>query len=312
MKLIWAGRFVMFALGLAGAADAAVADSDGFVRGAGAAVFMSRDNENFSTQRIAIEYLPRYKHIESLTGVRLTAHRYRQNNWSRDGQQLTVLHRNIDPATANGWQVEAGLFRQGGYDLLTADGSYRTALAKHTGLELLINRDAVETVNALDNGVHFNFVGAGVEQELDPHITLVGLGARQEFSDGNNRNHVRLKLIAQPKLDLGLTLQARYRTYTSSGASLTYFNPSHYDETMLALGWRQRLRGWATSLTIGAGQQHVAGSPGTPTRLLEAAIQSPPSHHSTLRLRGGLNQSASFNGPDYRYSYMQGEWVVEF
>ncbi|MDO8412383.1 MAG: hypothetical protein Q7S51_01190 [Gallionellaceae bacterium] len=285
-----------------------------FSKAAGAELFVSNDNENFSTQRLALEYLPRYHSADALTGVRYTSHWYQQNNWSLNGQQLTFLQRYIDPATANGWQLNAGLFQQGGHDLLTLDGNYRKALAEHTGLELFVNRDWVETAAALDNGVHFTLAGVALDQGLGTHVTLVGLGARQNFSDGNARNHGRLKLILQPNLDSGLTLQARYRAYdsTSDNVGGVYFNPGHYTETMLALGWRKKIQGWNLNLTTGIGQQKIADDPNSTTHLLEGGLQSPPNRHYSLRLRAGLVKSASFNSAHYRYHYLQTEWIIPF
>jgi hypothetical protein len=290
------------------------ADPERSRQGAGAGLFLSHDNEGFSTKRLALGYFPVFEHGDALTGVRYTAHRFEQDDWSRNEQQLTVMHRSVDPATSNGWQLEAGLSRQGGHDLLSLDGSYRTALAAQTGLELFINRDWVETRAALDRGVSFTFAGAALEQGLGPHVTLIGLAGYQDFSDGNHRMHGRLKLVLQPDLDLGLTLQARYRAYTSSREDVggAYFNPSRYEEAMLAVGWRHRIRGWMGSLIAGVGQQWVADAPRMPTRLLELALQTPPNHAYTFRIRGGLNRSASFGGPDYSYRYVQVELVFGF
>ncbi len=283
-------------------------------QGVGAAFVLAQDNEGFSTQRLALEYLPAFEHGDALTGVRYTAHRFEQDDWVRNGKQLSFMHRSLDPATANGWQLEAGVSRQGGRDLLSLDGNYHAALGARTGLELFVNRDWVETRTALDKGVSFTFVGATLEQGLGPHVTLVGLAGYQDFSDGNHRHHGRVKLIVQPDLDLGLTLQARYRMYTSSSDDVggAYFNPGRYDEAMLALGWRHRIQGWTGSLTAGAGQQRVADAPQTPTRLLEIAIQAPPKPGHAFRIRGGLSRSASFNGPDYSYRYVQAEWILGF
>jgi hypothetical protein len=292
----------------------AAGDNGAVAPGAGAALYLSKDNEDFTTQRSAAEYLPRFRHGDSLTGVRYTAHYYDQGQWSRHGEQVTILHRAIDPATANGWQLDAGVFQQGGHVMPTADGSYRTPLAERTALELFVDREWVETANALDKGVHFTFAGGVVEQGLGPHVTVIGVAGYQDFSDGNSRNHGRVRVIVQPDLDLGLTLQARYRVYTSSLDDVggAYFNPSRYDESMFAIAWRQRLLGWTGRFIAGAGRQHVAEDPSTPTRLLEIGVQSPAIHAYSLRARAGYNQSAAFNGPDYRYRYLQGELIIGF
>ncbi|HJU49365.1 MAG TPA: hypothetical protein VJ575_01310, partial [Pseudogulbenkiania sp.] len=182
------------------------------------------------------------------------------------------------------------------------------------GLELFLNRDWVETQASLDRGVHFNFWGASLDQGLGDHLTLVALAGQQDFSDDNQRTHGRLKLIYQPWLDLGLTLQARYRLYHSSRNDVggDYFNPSNYEESMFAVGWRKRVQGWTTSLTAGIGRQQINDDPHSNTRLLELGLQSPLRGQQSLQLRVGYNQSASFNGPDYRYRYLQGEWIARF
>ncbi|MGN5477379.1 hypothetical protein ACTMU2_12180 [Cupriavidus basilensis] len=150
--------------------------------------------------------------------------------------------RKLDPATLNGWTLEGGIFTQGGHTLATVDGGYRLALAKRTSLEVFVNRDWVETQTALDRGVHYTFGGVALDQGIGPHVTVVGVAGQQYFSDGNRRDHGRLRLIYQPSLDLGLTLQARFRAYHSSQEDVgrAYFNPDHYSESMLAVGWRQR------------------------------------------------------------------------
>ena len=315
MKPMRISHLALLALCMASACAQAAGNEEKMTQGFGAGFFFSRDNESFSTQRLMLEYLPQYTHADFLTGVRYTDHHYEQNDWSRSGQQLSFLRRQIDPATANGWQLEAGMFSQGGHDLLTVDANYRTALAERTSVEVFLNRDWVETAAALDNGVHFTFGGVAIDQILSPSITLVGLAGLQSFSDGNSRNHGRLKLIYQPDPDLGLTFQARYRVYTSSSDDVggAYFNPSRYDEAMLAVGWRQKIHGWMARLTAGAGQQKVGSDPHGPTRLLELGLQSPINNKNcAFRARVGISQSASFNGPDYRYHYAQGEWIVAF
>lgn len=300
---------------IASASAQAAGDDGKITQGAGPAFFFSRDNENFDTQRLALEYLPKYSGAELLTGLRYTTHRYEQEAWSRNGQQLSFLQRQVDAATANGWQLETGIFHQGRHDLLTADANYRTALTAGTGLEVFVNRDWVETAAALDKGVHFTFAGVAIDQVVSPKITAVGVAGFQHFSDGNSRTHGRAKLIFQPDLDLGLTLQARYRVYTSSSDDVgrAYFNPDRYEEAMLAVGWRQKVKRWMLSMTAGAGQQKVASDARMPTRLLELGLQSPLNNKNySFRARAGINQSASFNGPSYRYHYVQGEWIVGF
>lgn len=283
-------------------------------QGIGPEFLTSYDSEKFSIRKLSVEYLPNMSHADSLFGVRASEYWYKQEGWARDGQKLSVLGRRLDPATLNGWAFDAGVFTQGGHTLLTGDGSYRLPLATRTSLELFINRDWVETQTALDRGVHYTFGGMALDQGIGPHVTLVGVAGQQYFSDGNRRDHGRFRIIYQPSLDLGLTLQARFRAYRSTHDDVgrAYFNPDHYSETMLAVGWRQRYKGWMGTLVAGLGKEKVADAPLEPTRLFEIGVQSPVRGSQSLRLRAGYNRSTSFGGPNYHYRYALGEWIIRF
>jgi len=281
-------------------------------RGAGGYFFSAHDTEGFDTLALALEYLPELGNADWLTEIRYTNRTYTQQNWRREAHQVSLIKRAIDPATSNGWQLDAGLSQQGPRVMLTLDGSYHQALAAKTGLDLFVDREWVETRLALDNGTHFIFLGASVDQGLGDHWTVVGVAGRQDFSDGNSRDHFRAKVVFQPWLDSGLTLQGRYRTYHSDTINVggVYFNPANYDETLLAVGWRKRIEGWVLGLTAGAGQQHINNDPATDTRLLEFLLDSPPKGFQFVRVRGGYTRSASFGGPNYGYTYLQGEWII--
>ncbi|MES2017656.1 MAG: hypothetical protein V4484_14290 [Pseudomonadota bacterium] len=296
------------------AAMLAANGASAFDTGAGAGLLVANDSEGFQTRRLAFDYLPAYTTRDSVTGVRYAASRYAIDDWSRSAQQISGVYRHIDPATTDGVQLAAGVSRQGGRTLLTIDAGYRTPLAQGTSLELFVNRDWVETRRALDEGTRFTFAGAALEQALGAHVTVVGMAGRQDFSDGNERSHGRVKLIVQPSLDMGLTLQARYRMYHSDANELarSYFNPERYHEAMLAIGWRKRFEGWMGSLTAGVGRQQVGADGRTPTRLIEAGLESPARGKQSLRLRAGLNKSASYGGPDYTYRYAQADWLIGF
>lgn len=283
-------------------------------RAAGTEVFFSHDSDGFQTTKVSAEFFPEFKDSNHYVGVRASAYDYRDHDWSKSGQKLSLLAKKVDPATANGWTVDTGLFQQGSRTLLTFDGDYQTQLSKTTHLELFANRDWVETPTALDRGISFNFVGAAVDQKFGEHVTLVGLAGPQFFSDGNRRDHGRIKLIYQPFLDSGLTLQARYRTYHSTKADVDghYFNPRNYSESMLAVGWRKRFSGWTTGLTAGVGREQINHGPSEPTQLFEFNLQSPVRGSQFLRFRAGYSSSASFYGPNYHYSYVQAEWVFRF
>lgn len=314
MKITYVCVPLLVSLSTASLANGLNEDQTSSERAAGTEFFLSDDSEGFQTRKLSAEFLPQYEDADHYLGIRGSAYQYRTDDWKRDGQKISFIGRDIESATANGWTLEAGLFEQGGHTLLTFDGSYRTALAEKTAVELFANRDWVETQPALDAGTNFTFVGAALDQGLGEHVTLVGVAGTQFFSDDNRRDHGRLRLIYQPSLDLGLTLQARYRMYRSSEEDVgrEYFNPEDYQESMLALGWRQRFAGWSAGLTAGFGREKINQDPSQSTRLFELNVQSPVRGSQFLRMNAGYNRSASFYGPNYDYRYIRGEWIVHF
>ena len=283
-------------------------------RAVGTEFFFSDDSEGFQTRKLSAEFFPKYESGDSYLGVRASAYQYKADNWNRDGQKISFVGRDVDSATANGWFLDAGLFEQDNHTLLTLDGSYRTQFFDKTALEVFANRDWVETQSALDQGINFTFVGAALDQGLGDHVTLVGLAGTQFISDDNRRDHGRIKVIYQPSLNLGLTVQARYRTYHSRQEDVggAYFNPKNYEESMLAVGWRQRFAKWSTGLTVGLGREKINDDPSQSTQLFELNLQSTVYGSQFFRMNAGYNKSASFNGPNYNYPYVRGEWILQF
>jgi len=280
----------------------------------GTEFFLTSDSDNFQSRRVSAEFFPAFENADRYLGFRLSDYQYKQNGWQRAGKKISFLARSIESRTGDGGALEAGLFQQGGHTLLTLDGSYRMSPTKSTAVEFLVTRDWVETPKSLDRGIDFSFVGVAVDQGLGSHLTLVGLLGQQYFSDGNRRDHARLRLIYQPSLDLGLTLQARYRTYRSTHEDVdrAYFNPKSYSESMLAIGWRHRFQGWTASLTAGLGNETINHDLNQPTRLFDLSLQSPVRGSQVFRFGAGYSRSTTFSGPSYHYRYLRGEWVVLF
>lgn len=281
---------------------------------AGGELMVAGDSERFSIRRTSIVApLQHFQHLDHMSGLRYGQVRYAQDAWSRSGQQLSVFHHRMAPNTWTGWLMSAGVLQQGAHNTVIVDASYRHALSAQSGVEVFVNRDVVETRHALDLGRAFTFAGVSGDAGLSPHWTFTGLVGQQTFNDGNERRHFRSRLIYQPDLDRGLTLQLRYRYFDSSQSDVgrAYFNPDRYDEGMLAIGLRQRLHGWKTHLVAGAGRQRINDDGQMPTQLFEASAEQ-QTQRGVLRLRLSHLRSASFGGPDYRRGQVSAEFVVSF
>ncbi len=292
---------------------AAAADISEQQTAAGVRAYYSNESERFSVNKLSTDLYADFRHLEQKTGLRYTEIRYGQDGWSRRGQQLNLLASRTARATGEGWIVDLGVLQQGQHQTVTADVSYRQMLAGRHSMEVFLNRDVVETRNALDDGRSFTFGGVSGDYVMHPQWTAVGMVGLQSFSDGNLRRHLRSRLIYQPWTELGIAVQARYRYADSSEADVgrAYFNPTRHDEGMLAVSWRSRVQGWRTQVVAGAGRQRINDDGQTATRLFEASAEQ-QQHTHAIRLRAGYSRSAAFGGPDYRWSYVAAELVIPF
>ena len=306
--------FLACLLALVAALQPLPAQADGPSSSAGGGgIYLSSDSDDFSSRRWSADLMGSHRHLDQRTGLRYTDYAFSRNQWRGSAQQLKFVTQQIDPVSRDGWSLEGGLFRQPAHDLFTLDASYRTTLSPSAAIEIFGTRDFIETVTALERNLHFDFIGSAVDYLPHPAVTMVGMLGHQGFSDGNQRRHARGKLIYQPAPDLGLTLQLRYRYFDSSEAFVdrAYFNPTRYDEGMLAAGFRQRVAGWRTALTAGLGRQRVNDDPQTGTWLFEAGAERQQAGMG-IRLRAAVMRSSSFGGPDYTYRYISGDLLIPF
>ncbi|NEX62387.1 hypothetical protein [Noviherbaspirillum galbum] len=275
-----------------------------------AQAFVASDSEHFDTRRAGASYWLTPCQERNRVGIGGRLHWFEQDGWNRSGQQVLLLGQGKDTAAGSYWQGEAGVLSQHGKNLATFDATYHGTLGPATSWEAFANRDFVETAAALDQGIHVNFFGASLEHGLNAHLTGVALLGHQSFSDGNERLHGRLRLIYQPFLDSGFTVQARYRWFRSEGdeGRRAYFNPDRYHESMVMAGWRKRSADWTAVVLAGVGRQRVGEDDATPTRLLDVSLEKRMTDAQVLSLKAGYNQSASYGGPDYRYKQVQLQW----
>ena len=277
--------------------------------------YIASDSEGFSTYKYNAGFLPLYEHGEKYTGISYQHNYFTQGSWNSTGEQYTLITKAINPRTALGYNLNIGYNTQNGHQLVTTDSNYGFRVTDSTKAEVMVNRDRVETQNSLNNGIYYTLGGVSIEQQVLERLTAIVMGANMYFSDSNTRPIVRAKLIYDLVPDYGLTAQLRYRQYrdTNTNVPNSYFNPSSYNETMIAFGARKRIAGWILSGTAGVGRQTVNQDPSTTTQLYEFAATSPvASNNYYFKTRAGYGKSAGFLGPNYFYRYVMEELIIPF
>ena len=294
----WAALLVLMAA--AGGATAQTAVTSELIH--------TRDADDFDATHVIAGYLPGYRSPQDQWGVAAGYDHYSQDGWSRDGERLLGRLRRLDAATGAGLAADAGVARAGSRTRFIADATWSARLTPGTGFELIGARDWVDTRPAIDDGITYTFYGASIDQALGERLTAIALLARQEFSDGNARNHVRGRLILALAPELGVTLQLRHRRYITEDTDVPrrYFNPARYDETQLVLALRRRLTswpGWTVSGAAGAGRETVDNDEHNPTVTTELRLEGPLDNGWRVGLRAQyLRTSGGVSGTDYWYS----------
>ncbi len=274
---------------------------------------ISHDSENFDVKKITLSAIPLYQDALHYQGIQASNFLYSNNDWSKSSSQVNYINKSINKKDYLGYTVNVGIKNLGQHNLATADINYGVKITESTAAEIFFNRDYVETVNSLNAGIYYNYYGASIQQEFLNRFTLIGLASQHQFSDDNTRTHLRVKLIYNIFPEYGINLQLRHRRFTNSDEPKgNYFNPDQYFEDMLALGFRQRIEGWMFSSVIGVGKQKINGDQMTDTMLVEAEVSSPLVNRFYLNSKVGYTESAGFNGPDYRYQYIQANLIYNF
>lgn len=276
--------------------------------------FLSTDSEGFESYKVGAQLLPLYQHGDHYSGISYQFNKYTQNGWAKEGNQVGLTSKVINPKTALGYIANLNINTIGGHTLLTTDSYLGIQATPSTRAEVMLSREWVETQNALNNGIYYTLGAVSVEQRLADRLSGVLMAGNMYFSDTNTRPFWRANLIYDVLPDDGVNLQLRYRQYRDTNTNVTnnYFNPNQYREILFAVGFRRMVEGWRLAGTAGLGSQTVNSDGSTGTQLLEFTATSPAVASVFFRTRIGYRKAAGFQGPDYTYSYFMEELIIPF
>lgn len=272
-------------------------------------VNLSRDSDDLQIDKTALGLYPWQYHADHFTGLQVQAAQYRQNDWSTSGQTLSFVHRDTAPATGVGDMVSLGYSSLGGRNLLVTETEISRVLHEGTQVSGFVSRDWVEVPQAMDNGVSYTLMGAGIEQQLLPRVSGVASLAHTRFSDAHARESAKLRLIWDAWPTHGVTLQYQHRSAWGEDdvSPRLYFNPSRYTENMALLGWRERWLGWQMAALMGVGRQRVNQDAMATTRLFDLSLNSPKTGAWQVRGRVGMREAAGLDEALSTYRYLQFE-----
>jgi hypothetical protein len=271
----------------------------------------SSDSDGLVIDKISAAYLPTYQSGYQWQGVEVQTQRYRQAGSVLDGHTLAYTHSAIDPRTGLGLSWRAGLNQGLNTSLVVGEFNVNQAYSDRISWGLFASRDWVESIGALQQAIHYDLVGGSVDYQVHPRLTAIGSLAYTRFSDGQDRQQQRTRLVWDAWPEHGLTLQWAYkRQYgATDGVRRTYFNPQQLDESLGYVGWRRRYEGWQVYARAGWGYQKLLDQDHTPARATELQLTSPLYGQRFFKLRAGYTETIGLNGPGYVYRFVEGQWV---
>lgn len=288
-----AASFATFALAAGARAQTAVLGE----------VISTGDADHFAGLRLRTGVLAGYTSPFHYAGAAAQTTHYSHSGWQRDAPAVLFLWRNQRRDTLAGTIGEAGVVHVNGHTRVIGDATWSLRPAAHTGIELLASSDLIETRRALDRATAHAFFGVSAEQQIGERFTVIGLAGHQRFTDGNERVHLRGRLIWLLVPEHGITAQLRWRQFESKQLDVddAYFNPARYRGWQGVVAMRKRHAGWTWSGTVGAGRETIDGNPQT-TALADLRAEGTLGKGTHLVVNASYNRSAGYGTAD-RYWY---------
>jgi len=237
-------------------------------------------------------------------GVAAQTTHYTQSGWHADAPAVLFLWRDQRRETLAGVMAEGGVVRVAGRIRPIGDATWSLRPAARTGIEFVAASDLVETRRAMERGTAYTFGAVSMERELTKRLTVIGLAGAQRFTDGNDRIHLRGRLIWLLVPEQGISAQLRWRQYRSQQLDVddAYFNPGRYREWQAGLAMRKRYAGFVWTATVAAGREEIDRNERHPTKLAEMRAEGMLGNGMRLAVHASYNRSAGFGIRD-NYSY---------
>ena len=273
------------------------------------------DADHFESLRLRAGALMDYQSPFRYFGVAAQTTHYSQSAWHSDAPAVLFLWRNQRRETLAGTVAEGGVVRVAGRARLIGDATWSLRPNARTGIELLATSDLVETRRALENATTYTFGAVSAERELGKRWTAIGLAGVQRFTDGNQRVHLRGRLIWLLVPKQGISAQIRWRQYQSKQLDVedAYFNPRRYQEWQGALAMRKHYAGWTWSATVAAGREEIDRRIRQTTKLADLRAEGTLGKRMHVVVHASYNRSAGFGtAVDYWYRSFGVMLIVPF
>jgi hypothetical protein len=213
---------------------------------------LTRDTDDFERDIARVAAAIHYENIYEFVSVLGSVDRFRQREWSARVNSIGLAARKVNRRTAAGYFVRAAIADAPAKLQLHGEATWNIRFSDRAGVELIANRDALETIEAL--------------HAASDRWTLIGMPTYRKFSDGNTQTGARGWIIYGVAPESGLSVNLRARAYDSDedGGGL-YFSPLEYRRAEVGVRLRRAIEDWRVFATANMGREYINSEPSKPT-----------------------------------------------
>jgi hypothetical protein len=219
---------------------------------------VTRDTDKFERNIARVGAMVQYESPYDFIAIGASSNEFRQGDWSTRVNSLEAVVRKVNRGTAEGVTARAALAVKGGQTEFHGEGGWNIRFSQRTGVELIANRDAVETVQAFTNNIMANFFAVSLDHELIERLTVIGMPTYRSFSDGNDQIGLRGWIIYGLIPEYGLSINLKVRGYESSqNGGGAYFSPERYERAEIGVRLRKAFGDWRVFATADVGRERI-------------------------------------------------------
>jgi hypothetical protein len=217
--------------------------------------FASQDSDDFRESKQTLGYT-----TASGWGVRAGALRYTAPGWAASGNLAAATYKQVNKSRT--LDASLGAARVAGTNYWVGALDYMEHVTPATAVGLSMERDLVNSIRGIDNGVHFTAVAAVLDHAFNEQFNVGVAAGTALFSNDNQRPILRTRWNYSINERYGINAYVRTRSYHNTNAYRPeYFSPERLHEASAGVSSRFEVaQAFVLSASIDAGQQRIDGT----------------------------------------------------
>lgn len=228
----------------------------------------ARDSDGFKRQTARAGAMVHYASPYEFLAVGASRDEFSQGVWSKGVNSILLAGRNVNRRTAEGYTGRLELTTN--TDKIEWHGglTWNKRFNEKAGMEMIFNRDVVETRAALDQATLANLYAVSLDYAFAERWTIIAMPTYRDFTDGNAQRGGRGWLIYNLLPEYGVSAQIKGQFYDSSRGSTQYFSPDDYQRAEMGLRMRHAFGDWRVFADAAMGRERINNEIEQPTTTL--------------------------------------------